>query len=76
MKKETSSTLQEHLADKVLGEGKYQVLDTMKGAALEYIEYEQLMPFVKADKNFLCHLHGLRVHRRRYGNRSYGSCFR
>ena len=40
----------EHLADKVLGEGKYQVLDTMKGAALEYIEYEQLMPFVKADK--------------------------
>ncbi|MGN0659276.1 MAG: isoleucine--tRNA ligase [Emergencia sp.] len=38
------------LADKVLGEGKYEVLDEMKGSELEYIEYEQLMPFVKADK--------------------------
>lgn len=37
------------LADKVLGEGKYKVLDEMKGADLEYIEYEQLMPFVKPE---------------------------
>ncbi len=39
----------ENLADKVLGEG-YTVLDTMKGKDLEYVEYEQLMPFVKVDK--------------------------
>lgn len=38
------------LADKVLGEGNYEVLEEMKGSALEYMEYEQLMPFVKADK--------------------------
>lgn len=39
-----------NLADSVLGEGRYEVLETMKGKDLEYIEYEQLMPFVKADK--------------------------
>lgn len=38
------------LADKVLGAGKYEIEEEMKGRALEYIEYEQLMPFVKADK--------------------------
>ena len=38
------------LADKVLGEGNYEALEEMKGSDLEYIEYEQLMPFVKADK--------------------------
>lgn len=38
------------LADRVLGEGKYEVAAEMKGSDLEYIEYEQLMPFVKADK--------------------------
>ncbi len=38
------------LADKVLGEGKYEIVEEMKGSELEYIEYEQLMPFVKADK--------------------------
>ena len=38
------------LADKVLGEGNYEVIEEMKGSDLEYIEYEQLMPFVKADK--------------------------
>ncbi len=37
------------LADKVLGED-YEVLEEMKGKDLEYIEYEQLIPFVKADK--------------------------
>ena len=38
------------LADKVLGEGSYEVLDEMKGKDLEYVEYEQLMPFIKPDK--------------------------
>lgn len=38
------------LADKTLGEGKYQVLEEMKGKDLEYMDYEQLMPFVKTDK--------------------------
>ncbi len=38
------------LADKVLGEGNYEVIEEMKGKALEYVEYEQLMPFVKPDK--------------------------
>ncbi|WP_425755050.1 isoleucine--tRNA ligase [Ihubacter sp. rT4E-8] len=37
------------LADKVLGEGTYEILEEMKGSALEYIEYEQLMPFVKPE---------------------------
>lgn len=34
------------LADKVLSAGKYEVLEEMKGEALEYMEYEQIMPFV------------------------------
>lgn len=38
------------LADKVLSEGTYEVVEEMKGRDLEYIEYDQLMPFVKADK--------------------------
>ena len=44
------------LADKVLGTadengaGGYRVLAEMKGRDLEYIEYEQLMPFVEVDK--------------------------
>lgn len=38
------------LADKHLGEGEYEVLETMKGKDLEYMEYEQLMPFAKVDK--------------------------
>ena len=38
------------LADKVLGEGKYEIVEEMKGKDLEYVEYEQLMPFVHADK--------------------------
>ena len=33
------------LADKVLGEGNYEVVDTVMGKELEYDEYEQLMPF-------------------------------
>lgn len=41
--------LAEALANSVLGED-YTVLEKMKGKDLEYIEYEQLLPFVKADK--------------------------
>lgn len=40
--------LAETLADKVLGDG-YKVLKTYKGSDLVGIEYEQLMPFVKAE---------------------------
>ena len=38
------------LADKTLGEGNYEVLETMKGSDMEYMEYEQLMPFVEVNK--------------------------
>ncbi len=38
------------LADKVLGAGKYTILAEMKGKDLEFVEYEQLMPFIKVDK--------------------------
>jgi len=38
------------LADRVLGADSYQVLAEMKGKELEYLEYEQLMPFVQVDK--------------------------
>lgn len=37
------------LAPKLLGED-YEILEEMKGTALEHIEYEQLMPFVKPEK--------------------------
>nr|WP_320024761.1 isoleucine--tRNA ligase [uncultured Acetobacterium sp.] len=37
------------LAPKLLGED-YEILEEMKGSALEYVEYDQLMPFVKPDK--------------------------
>lgn len=37
------------LAPKLLGED-YEILEEMKGSALEYVEYEQLMPFVMPDK--------------------------
>ncbi|MGL4484170.1 MAG: isoleucine--tRNA ligase, partial [Anaerovoracaceae bacterium] len=39
-----------NLADKVLGAGKYEILEEVKGKDLEFIEYEQLMPFVSVDK--------------------------
>lgn len=38
------------LCDTVLGEGNYEVLETMKGAALEYKEYEPLFKFVSPKK--------------------------
>ena len=41
--------LAKKLADKVLGAGKYEIVEEMKGSELEYQEYEPLMPFF-ADK--------------------------
>ncbi len=41
--------LAEDLAKKILGDD-FEVVEKLKGKDLEYIEYEQLMPFVKADK--------------------------
>ncbi|GAU78714.1 isoleucine--tRNA ligase [Fusibacter sp. 3D3] len=41
--------VEKNLAPSVL-EGEYEVLEEMKGKALEYMEYEQLMPFVPVDK--------------------------
>lgn len=41
--------IEKTLAPKVCGDD-YEVLEEMKGKGLEYMEYEQLMPFVKADK--------------------------
>ncbi|MGI6751189.1 MAG: isoleucine--tRNA ligase [Anaerovoracaceae bacterium] len=38
------------LSDKVLGADSYRVITELKGRDLEYIEYEQLMPFVNVDK--------------------------
>ncbi|WP_352418801.1 isoleucine--tRNA ligase [Proteiniborus sp.] len=38
------------LSKKVFGDQEFEVLEELKGKDLEYIEYEQLMPFVKADK--------------------------
>ncbi len=38
------------LADRVLGQENYRVLEELKGKQLEYIEYEQLMPFITPDK--------------------------
>ena len=37
------------LANKILGD-EYKVLETYKGTDLEYVEYEQLLPFIKPDK--------------------------
>ncbi len=42
--------LAKDLADKVLGAEEYTVLEEMKGSALEYMEYEQIMPFLHTDK--------------------------
>ena len=38
------------LADKVLGAENYEIIEEMKGKDLEYVEYEQLMPFITPDK--------------------------
>lgn len=41
--------VEKQLSKRVLGED-FEVLEELKGKDLEHIEYEQLMPFVKADK--------------------------
>lgn len=41
--------VEKHLSKVVLGED-FEVLEEMSGKDLEYIEYDQLMPFVEADK--------------------------
>lgn len=41
--------LAEALLDTVLGEGTYEVLETMKGQALEYMRYEPLFSFLEND---------------------------
>ncbi len=47
---ETVYYIEKNLAPKVL-EGEFEVLETMLGAALEHKRYEQIMPFVTADKD-------------------------
>ncbi len=42
--------VEETLAPQVL-EGEYEVLERLKGAQLEHMRYDQLMPFVKPDKD-------------------------
>lgn len=42
--------IEEHLAHHVI-DGEYQVLETLKGTALEHIRYDQIMPFAKPDKD-------------------------
>ena len=39
----------EALLDNVLGEGNYEVLETMKGKELEYMRYEPLFSFLEND---------------------------
>lgn len=39
-----------NLANKVLGADNYDIIEEMKGKDLEYVEYEQLMPFLVPDK--------------------------
>lgn len=41
--------IEKNLAPKVL-EGEFEVLEELLGKALEYVEYEQIMPFVNVDK--------------------------
>ncbi|MFA5524746.1 MAG: isoleucine--tRNA ligase [Tissierellales bacterium] len=47
---ETVYYVEKTLAKKVFGDREFEVLAEFKGKDLEFIEYEQLMPFVKADK--------------------------
>ncbi len=41
--------IEKHLSKSVLGDD-FEVLEEMPGKDLEYIEYEQIMPFIEADK--------------------------
>ncbi len=38
------------LADRVLGKENYEIIEELKGKQLEYMEYEQLMPFITPEK--------------------------
>lgn len=38
--------LAKSLADRTLGEGEYEILETLSGSDMEYMEYEQLIPFI------------------------------
>lgn len=42
--------LAKDLTEKVLGSIDYEIVETIKGKDLEYVKYEQLLPFVKTDK--------------------------
>ncbi len=42
--------LAKELAGKALGDAEYEILEEMKGKDLEYMEYEQIMPFINVDK--------------------------
>ncbi|WP_308533509.1 isoleucine--tRNA ligase [uncultured Peptoniphilus sp.] len=42
--------LAENLLEKVLQDRDYEIVEKMKGKDLEYIEYEQLLPFIKVNK--------------------------
>jgi isoleucyl-tRNA synthetase len=46
---DTTYIIEKTLAKQVLGDH-YEVIDEMDGKSLEYVEYEQLMPFVKVNK--------------------------
>ena len=59
-------------ADRVLGEGNYEVLAEMKGKELEFDEYERLIPGAELNKN----LRGLCNDRRRYRYSTHRACFR
>ncbi len=47
---ETVYYVEKTLASEVFGDNEYEIIEELKGEELEGIEYEQLMPFVKADK--------------------------
>lgn len=42
--------VEKDLADSVFGEGNYEILNELKGKDMEYMEYEQLMPFYSVNK--------------------------
>lgn len=42
--------IEQHLADKLFEEGKYEIVQKYQGKDLEYKEYEQLMPFITPNK--------------------------
>ena len=51
--KETNEVyyLAEHLIEDVIGHDEYEILEKMKGKDMEYMEYEQLLPFITPEKS-------------------------